>query len=165
LRPEALPDWLGDAAGEVALGDPVVTVLLAVGTMTIDWVTVAFIDGTTYTEETEETAVVCVEATSVVETATDEVTEAAAAEVLATEAADVAEPDTGGMLNETPAALQRPSAAVIVFCRSAAEQAAWTHGVNAATKPEAWQIHLTSVVWHPTLPKLLKAQVRAHCGI
>jgi len=78
--------------------------------------------------------------------------------------AAVDEAATGGRDKETPACAQRPSAAAMVFCKSAAEQAAWTHGVKAVMKAVALQIHATSVSAHPVLPKLVMAHVTAHVG-
>lgn len=74
----------------------------------------------------------------------------------------VAEAD--GMLKVTPWAAQRPVAALMVFSRSAGEQAAWTHGVREAMKAVALQTQAMSVGAHPVLPKLEIAQVRAHGG-
>lgn len=70
-----------------------------------------------------------------------------------------------GMLKVTLAAEQSTVAAWIVCSNSAALQLVRTQGVRAAMKAEDRQIHPISVCWHPVLPMLLKAQVRAHCGI
>jgi len=108
-------------------------------------------DGTTYTADE---VVVVIVTTGAEDTG-------GAVVVTVTEAVGVA----AGRLNETPAEAQRPEAAAMVFARSSAEQAFWTHGVKAVMKPEALQIHAISVGWQPVLPKLEMAQVRAHCGI
>jgi len=104
--------------------------------------------------------------TRVVETVVEVVTDAVVeAEVAGAEVAGALVGATVGMDKETPAEEQRPSAAWIVFAKSAAEQAFSTHGVKALMKAVALQIHATSVSEQPELPMLEIAQLRAHGGI
>jgi hypothetical protein len=133
----------------VGTGGVVVVPLVGIGAMVVVVLTA--------TEVTKEVVVAMTEVSvAVVGTTEREV------EVLT---AVVEEAPADGMTRETPASAQRPPAALTVASKSAAEQAAWTHGVRAVMKPVALQIHGISVVWQPVLPKEVRAQERAQGGI
>jgi len=159
-RSAALPD--GEAVGKAEVDSMVV--LEAAVVVALD---TAVVETTTATEEVEVTTAVVV-ATVVVIMVDDseamEVEEAMEEAMEELEAAMEVAPAVG-MLKVTPTPEQRPSAAWMVLAKSAAEQAAWTHGVKALMKAVAMQIHLISVSWHPEDPMEETAQVRAQDGM
>ena len=93
-----------------------------------------------------------------------EVSEEAAEEAEEVAPAEV-ETAPDGMTRVAPAAEQRPWAALRVASNSEALQLDWTQGTSPEMKAVAVQMHWKSLVSQPALPKLERAQERAHCGM
>jgi hypothetical protein len=131
---------------------PIAVVANVVGALVV-WMTVET------TEEVDFSTAVAV--TEVV--ATWEVTETTVETALETAPDPV--PVGAGTLKLAPAPEQSSPAAAIVSASSFSVQAAWTQGTRPEMKLVAVQIHGISVTAHPVLDKLVRAQVRAHCGM